>query len=185
MTLANWRTTLFGTITLAAAFLTQYPDLLSALLDPATAKKVASVAALLSGFITFANAKDRQVSGNGTVDDPNRVPGEGGRSITLPAILVFFACALSACSTADRSALGHRLRTDAEIAAAAAAAGASQSVLRQWQGGGELDASQIGSAAAQQAVVALIQLDLARAAANNAAPLPESDSKRVKRPTKE
>jgi len=74
MNIANWRTSVFGTLTLVAAFLTTFPELLSAVLDPALAKKISAGAALVTGFITFANSKDRQVSGNGTIANPTVVP---------------------------------------------------------------------------------------------------------------
>lgn len=74
MNIANWRTSVFGTLTLAAAFITQYPELLDSVLDPQLAKKIAAGAAVITGFIAFANSKDRQVSGNGTQANPTVIP---------------------------------------------------------------------------------------------------------------
>ena len=82
--LVNWRTSVFGSLTLASAFITQHPELISPLLSADVAKWVFSVAALITGFVAFSNAKDRQISGNGTLDDPNRKAGSGGRSEILP-----------------------------------------------------------------------------------------------------
>ena len=81
--LANWRTTLFGSLFLFALYVTQYPDLLSAVFEPALAKKIAAWATLISGFVTFATSKDATVSGNGSLDDPTRKE-EAGRSRILP-----------------------------------------------------------------------------------------------------
>ena len=78
--MTNWRTSVFGTLTLLAAYLTQFPELLDSLLDPALAKKIAALSALATGFLTFANAKDRQVSGNGTFANPTVVATGGGMS---------------------------------------------------------------------------------------------------------
>ena len=100
--MTNWRTNLFGSLALLAAFITQYPDILAAILQPGHAKLVASIAALVSGFFAFSNAKDRQVSGNGTFAAPTIV-NDGSPHGTFPLIL---ACGLalgtSACSSLDR-----------------------------------------------------------------------------------
>jgi hypothetical protein len=63
---ASWRTTLWGGIAVLSAFITQYPDLVGAILEPAMAKKVFSISALISGFITFSKSKDKNVTG-GTI----------------------------------------------------------------------------------------------------------------------
>lgn len=100
--MTNWRTSIFGTLTLLAAFFTQFPELLESILDPVLAKKIAAGCALVSGFFAFANAKDRQVSGNGTFAAPTIV-NDGSPHGTFPLIL---ACGLalgtSACSSLDR-----------------------------------------------------------------------------------
>lgn len=106
MNLANWRSTVFGSITMLAAFVTQYPELLAALLDPAAVKKVSAFAGLVSGLIAFANAKDKQVTGNGTVYHPNQVADGKGGNTTLPLPLLAaglglaFVAALAAGSLA-------------------------------------------------------------------------------------
>ena len=100
--MTNWRTNLFGTLALLAAFITQYPDLLASILDPGHAKLVAALAALVSGFLAFSNAKDRQISGNGTFAAPTIV-NDGSANGTFPLLL---ACGLAlgttACSSLDR-----------------------------------------------------------------------------------
>jgi hypothetical protein len=63
---ASWRTTVWGGITVLAGFISQYPDLISAVIDPSLAKKLFSIAALISAFVTFTQAKDKNVTG-GTV----------------------------------------------------------------------------------------------------------------------
>lgn len=75
---ANWRTSIFGSVTLLAAFLSQFPELLDSILDPVAAKKIASVCAVITGFITFVNTKDKQVSGNGTINAPLKIPANDG-----------------------------------------------------------------------------------------------------------
>lgn len=100
--MTNWRTSIFGTLTLLAAFFTQFPDLLESILDPVLAKKIAAGCALVTGFLTFANSKDRQVSGNGTFAAPTIVNDGSGKNV-FPLIL---ACGLAlgttACSSLDR-----------------------------------------------------------------------------------
>ena len=64
---ASYLTTVWGAITVASAFVTQYPDLVSSILPAATAKTVFSIAAAISGFITFYNTKQKDVHG-GTID---------------------------------------------------------------------------------------------------------------------
>ena len=78
--LVNWRTSVCGSLTLASAFITQHPELVSPLLSADVAKWVFSIAALITGFVAFSNAKDRQISGNGAADDPARKVGSDGRS---------------------------------------------------------------------------------------------------------
>lgn len=63
---ASWRTTIWGAVAVISAFVTQYPDLVSSVLNPGLAKMVFAIAALISGFITFAQTKDKNVTG-GTV----------------------------------------------------------------------------------------------------------------------
>ena len=63
---ASWLTTFWGGITLATAFVTQYPDMVSSILPAATAKLVFSIAAFISGAITFYNTKQKDVHG-GTI----------------------------------------------------------------------------------------------------------------------
>jgi hypothetical protein len=100
--MTNWRTNLFGTLALLAAFITQYPDLLAAILEPGQAKLAAALAALVSGFFAFSNAKDRQVSGNGTFAAPTIV-NDGSPHGTFPLILAAgLALGASACSSLDR-----------------------------------------------------------------------------------
>ena len=72
---ASWLTTVWGTITIGSAFVTQYPDLVGAILPAATAKIVFSIAAAISGFITFYNTKQKDVHG-GTIDSTtgNAIP---------------------------------------------------------------------------------------------------------------
>ena len=64
---ASWKTTVWGAITMGSLFITQQPDLVSAILPAATAKLVFSIAAFISGAITFYNTKQKDVHG-GTVD---------------------------------------------------------------------------------------------------------------------
>lgn len=59
---ASWRTTLFGAITFASIFITQNPDLVSAILPESTAKTVFSIAALISGIVAAWNTRDKGVS---------------------------------------------------------------------------------------------------------------------------
>ena len=64
---ASWKTTVWGAITMGSLFITQQPDLVSAILPANITKTVFSIAALISGLVTFYNTKDKNVHG-GTVD---------------------------------------------------------------------------------------------------------------------
>ena len=100
--MTNWRTNLFGTLALLAAFITQYPDLLASILEPGHAKLVAAIAALVSGFFAFSNAKDRQVSGNGTFAAPTIVNDGSANGTFLLLISAGVGLTASACSALDR-----------------------------------------------------------------------------------
>ena len=100
--MTNWRTSTFGTLTLLAAFVTQFPELLESLLDPTLAKKIAAACALITGFLTFSNAKDRQVSGNGTFAAPTIVNDGSANGTFLLLIAAGVALTASACSALDR-----------------------------------------------------------------------------------
>ena len=63
---ASWRTSFWGGITVLAGFISQYPDLVSSVVEPVLAKKIFSIAALISAFVTFTQAKDKNVTG-GTI----------------------------------------------------------------------------------------------------------------------
>lgn len=104
MNLANWRTTLWGSLTTAALFITGNPDLISAIIpDEQVTKRIFGIAALITGFVTFLNAKDKQTSGNGTVQAPLKVDQGDGTSKTLPLTIVVAlllpALALTGCGT--------------------------------------------------------------------------------------
>ena len=73
----SWRTSVLGFITLVAAFITQYPDLLDGLFAPDLTKKIFSVAALISGIATFSQAKDKNVTG-GTI--------QAKTNVTIPTV---------------------------------------------------------------------------------------------------
>lgn len=104
MNFANWRTSVFGGIATLAAFLTQFPEALS-FLDPDTAKKAAAVAAMISGLIAFSQAKDRQVTGNGTVNAPMKVAQSDGTNKVLPVLLVLvLPVLLMGCVTSTTTA---------------------------------------------------------------------------------
>ena len=62
----SWLIGFWGIVTMATAFVTQYPDLVSSILPVATAKLVFSIVAFLSGVITFVNTKRNNVHG-GTI----------------------------------------------------------------------------------------------------------------------
>jgi len=100
--MTNWRTSIFGTLTLLAAFFTQFPELLESILDPALAKKIAAGCALVTGFLTFANSKDRQVSGNGTLAAPTIVNDGSGHNVFPLLLAAGLALGASACSSLDR-----------------------------------------------------------------------------------
>lgn len=102
MNLANWRTTIWGSLTLISAFITENPGLISAAIPEGQAKLIFSVAALVSGFITFANTKDRQVSGNGTPSNPTKVAQpDGSNKVVAPIIaaLLLSSLAVTGCAT--------------------------------------------------------------------------------------
>lgn len=61
---ANWKTSVFGAITMAALFIVGNPDLISGVIgDTNISKRIFSVAALISGFVAFSQAKDKNVTG--------------------------------------------------------------------------------------------------------------------------
>ena len=66
---ASWRTTLFGGVAVLSGFIVQFPDLVSAVLDPAMAKQVFAIAGLISAFITFSQSKDKNVTGGTIAND--------------------------------------------------------------------------------------------------------------------
>lgn len=148
---ASWRTTLFGGITMIAAFITQFPDLVGAVLAPETAKIVFAAAALISGFIAFAKAKDAGVTG-GAVDNGQVVQ----RIVKVSLALAIPAFLLSACMTDP--ATGKKTLTpaaQAELQAAGnmavqaitnAAVIGAQNALGQWQSTGQVDINQLASA---------------------------------------
>lgn len=99
MNIANWRTSVFGIVAIASAYISANPDSLNVILDPYIAKKVAGWAFLISGILAAVNAKDKQVSGNGTVDAPAKVAQSDGTSkIVAPAIVAFLAIGLIGCA---------------------------------------------------------------------------------------
>lgn len=96
--LANWRTTVWGGLCILAGFITQQPQVLDAIVEPAIAKKIAAWAFLITGLVTFAASKDAAVSGNGSVDDPARKQA-AGRSQILPLLLLAgLSLSLTACA---------------------------------------------------------------------------------------
>lgn len=106
MNIANWRTTIWGALSLVSAFVLQYPELIDGLVDAKTAKLIFSLSMLVSGFIAFANAKDRQVTGNGANTTPQRIAQPDGTNKTLyPAIALFavLTLALTGCTEYDLS----------------------------------------------------------------------------------
>lgn len=106
--LANWRTTILGSLTVLAAFITQYPELVSAVVEPTLAKKIGAWAALISGLVTFAVSKDAAVSGNGSVDDPARKETNGRTQYLSLALLGLLSLSLTACAgwNAPRLSIG-------------------------------------------------------------------------------
>lgn len=126
MNFANWRTTLWGSITAVAFFVTTNPDLIKGLIDDEhLTKRIFGIAGLITGFVTFLNAKDKQTSGNGTVQAPLKVDQGDGTSRTLPLSLVVAlllpALSLSGCAwlqdpvtEAKLKATGQLLLTKAE-----------------------------------------------------------------------
>ena len=75
---ANWRTSLSGGIDVVATFIVANPELVAAVLAPSIAKKVFSAAALVSGFIAFRNAKDKQITGGLIVQPTPGYPRAAG-----------------------------------------------------------------------------------------------------------
>lgn len=81
----NWRTTLSGWITALASAIAVNPGLI-AFLPESYRNYIAGVAGIISVIsgCTFASmAKDRNLTGNGTVNDPYKV-AKDGENITLP-----------------------------------------------------------------------------------------------------
>jgi hypothetical protein len=68
---ASWKTTVWGGAAVISAFITQYPDLVGAVLQPTTAKKIFAVSALITGIKTFVETKDKNVTG-GTIQAPEK-----------------------------------------------------------------------------------------------------------------
>lgn len=61
---ANWKTTLFGAVTMGSLFVVANPDLISAVIsDAVISKRLFSFAALISGYVAFSNAKDWNATG--------------------------------------------------------------------------------------------------------------------------
>src|SRR5688572_11378549 len=96
---ANWRTTLAGIGTAIMGVLTGLAALPYELGDVATiispeAKpwlvKVSGISTVILFLIKSALTKDRAVTGNGSIDDPNRVENSVGGSRYIPLLLCGF-----------------------------------------------------------------------------------------------
>lgn len=74
----NWPTTFWGAAFTAAAYITANPTALDAVLDPEITKKIASICLLITGYVAFSRTKDKSVTGNGSLDAPNRVKSANG-----------------------------------------------------------------------------------------------------------
>lgn len=69
---ANWKTSLFGTLAMASLFVVGNPDLISGVIgNTDLSKRIFSVAALISGYIAFSQAKDKNVTGGNQQQDAN------------------------------------------------------------------------------------------------------------------
>ena len=86
--LINWRTSLWGSLAAIAFYLKDNPGDLQAVLDPADAKRVIGLVGLFCGILTALNMKDRQVCGNGTLDDPHRVADSQTGTSRLLSLLI-------------------------------------------------------------------------------------------------
>ena len=77
---ANWPTTLWGGLFTFALFLALNPNALDNLIPIVWAQTIVRWAVLITGFVAFYRTKDKNVSGNGSLDDPTRKAGSDGRS---------------------------------------------------------------------------------------------------------
>jgi hypothetical protein len=77
---ANWPTTLWGGLFTFALFLALNPNALDGLIPTDWARVLVRWAVLITGFVAFYRTKDKNVSGNGSLDDPTRKAGPNGRS---------------------------------------------------------------------------------------------------------
>lgn len=69
---ANWKTTVFGTLSMVSLFIVGNPDLISGVIgDTDVSKRIFSVAGLVAGYIAFSRAKDKNVTGGNIQQDMN------------------------------------------------------------------------------------------------------------------
>ncbi len=68
----NWKTSLFGTIAAICAVITAAPDLVGNIFDGPIAHKVVAICALLSAITAAFQAKDKDVTGDGSTFSPHR-----------------------------------------------------------------------------------------------------------------
>lgn len=69
---ANWRTTVFGTLSAVSLFIVGNPDLISGVIgNTDLSKRIFSVAALIAGYLAFSRAKDKNVTGGTVQQDMN------------------------------------------------------------------------------------------------------------------
>lgn len=69
---ANWKTSLFGAVTMGSLFIVANPDLITGVIgNEGLSRRLFSVAALISGYIAFSQAKDKNVTGGAQMQDVN------------------------------------------------------------------------------------------------------------------
>lgn len=100
MNITNWRTTIFGCITVLALVISSNPHSIDFLGDAKIIQMVAGFAGLITGCIAFSNAKDKQVVGNGTMQEPNKVAQSNGTNKVVIPVIIALAIPFFFCSCA-------------------------------------------------------------------------------------
>ena len=85
---ASWRTSLFGFIAVASAFVVQNPDILSSIMGKHLSQRIFSIASLISGFVAFKYAKDKNVVGGNTQSTLSGAVADKGTASLVDATLV-------------------------------------------------------------------------------------------------
>ncbi len=162
----NWRTTVSGwTFNIGAVIVALSVLPKETWQDPKIT--IPAVLGVLAKFIQDWHAKDKQVSGNGTLNNPFKVnAGDGSNRTLIPAftaitLAVVLGMSLGACAflqaqqrnlaAFDASAAGKQTLSNVEHAVTDVAADVLLNLAEQYATSGKINAAQVGVAAVQGA----------------------------------